>query len=189
VQPFASGCTGVISGSFHEAGADALVPAIRIDSRVEEKSVGTAVPANLDEPDKPPGVERTDPGERMFLQAVRPGCTSAQFSPNARASSMLSCRSSTVKRGTSSITTRETLPLSGQPAPDSLAGYPQTAPVRHRLPTDGRRRQTLADGPGRTRGGDSAIQRGRPNPKADTSEKSLPGPAEPQPRTPLLTAP
>jgi hypothetical protein len=25
-----------------------------------------------------------------------------------------------------------------------------------------------------------------PNPKIDTSEKSLPGPAEPQPRTPLL---
>ncbi len=37
--------------------------------------------------------------------------------------------------------------------------------VRHRLPTDDRRRQGRQDGPGRTRGGDSAIQRGRPEPQ------------------------
>jgi transposase len=44
----------------------------------------------------------------------------------------------------------------------------------------------LKDGPGRTHGGDSDIQRGRPNPKIDTSEKSLPRPAKPQPRTALM---
>jgi hypothetical protein len=41
---------------------------------------------------------------------------------------------------------------------------PETPPVRRRLPADARRRQTAPDGSGRTRGGDSDIQRGRPNP-------------------------
>ncbi|MFI2651754.1 transposase, partial [Micromonospora fulviviridis] len=35
----------------------------------------------------------------------------------------------------------------------------ETAFVRHRLPADGRRHQAARDGSGRTRGGDSAIQR------------------------------
>jgi transposase len=55
--------------------------------------------------------------------------------------------------------------LAAGKTPDGSHARPQTAPVRHRLPTDGRRRQTLADGPGRTHGGDSAIQRGRPKPQ------------------------
>jgi hypothetical protein len=40
----------------------------------------------------------------------------------------------------------------------------QTPTVRRRLQANGRRRQTRLDGPERTHGGDSAIQRGRPNP-------------------------
>ena len=72
VQPFASSCTGAVSGSSDQAGADALSLVIRMDHRIEEKSMGTAVPANLDEPDELAGVERADPRERVFLQALRP---------------------------------------------------------------------------------------------------------------------
>ncbi|WP_446213467.1 transposase [Micromonospora sp. IBSANI012] len=41
----------------------------------------------------------------------------------------------------------------------------EAAAVRHRLPADGGRREAGQDGSGRTRGGDSAIQRGRPEPR------------------------
>lgn len=53
-------------------------------------------------------------------------------------------------------------------------------------------RQMTADakqvrtGPGGHLGATLQSSAADPNPKADTSEKSLPGPAEPQPRTPLL---
>jgi transposase len=47
---------------------------------------------------------------------------------------------------------------------DGSATRPETTAFRRRLPADARRRQTARDGPGRTRGGDSDIQRGRPNP-------------------------
>jgi hypothetical protein len=48
--------------------------------------------------------------------------------------------------------------------PDGSHARAQTPAVRRRLPTNGQRRQEHRDGPGRTRGGDSAIQRGRPEP-------------------------
>jgi transposase len=45
----------------------------------------------------------------------------------------------------------------------------------------------LGTGPGGHVGATLQSSAADPNPMADTSEKSLPGPAEPQPRTPLLT--
>jgi hypothetical protein len=45
----------------------------------------------------------------------------------------------------------------------------------------------LETGPGGHTGATLQSSAADPNPKVDTSEKSLPGPAEPQPRTPLLT--
>ena len=72
VQPFASGYAGAIHRSFDEAGADPLVPCVWINRSVEEKGMGAAVPADLDESDELPDIERTDPGERMFLQPLRP---------------------------------------------------------------------------------------------------------------------
>ena len=43
----------------------------------------------------------------------------------------------------------------------------------------------LETGPGGHVGATLQSSAADPNPKADTSEKSLPGPAEPQPRTPI----
>ncbi|MEV7624507.1 transposase [Actinoplanes sp. NPDC089786] len=48
---------------------------------------------------------------------------------------------------------------------------------------------TTPDGPGRTPGGDSEIQRGRLNPEIDTSDKSQPEPATPSLNHPTLPAP
>ena len=72
VQPFASGYASTVHGSLDEAGADPLVLCVRIDHGVEEKRMGAAVPADLNESDKLPDLERTDPGERMLLQPLRP---------------------------------------------------------------------------------------------------------------------
>ncbi len=47
---------------------------------------------------------------------------------------------------------------------DGSDARPETTALGRHLPADGRRRQTAGDGPGRTHGGDSAIQRGRPEP-------------------------
>ncbi|MEV6487126.1 IS110 family transposase [Actinoplanes sp. NPDC051633] len=49
--------------------------------------------------------------------------------------------------------------------------------------------KTAGTGPGGHMGATLKSSAADPNPKIDTSEKSLPGPAEPQPRTPLLTVP
>ncbi|MDI6105916.1 IS110 family transposase [Actinoplanes sp. NEAU-A12] len=57
--------------------------------------------------------------------------------------------------------------------------------VYKRMVADAKR---LATGPGGQAGATLQSSAADPNPKIDTSEKSLPGPAEPQPRTPLLTA-
>lgn len=48
---------------------------------------------------------------------------------------------------------------------DGSSTRPQATAVRHRLPADGRRHTAGEDEPGRTHGGDSAIQRGRPKPQ------------------------
>ena len=72
VQPFASGQAGAVHGRFDEAGADPPMPCVWIDRGVEKKGVGAAVPADLDESDELPDLERTDPGERMFRQPLRP---------------------------------------------------------------------------------------------------------------------
>jgi hypothetical protein len=48
--------------------------------------------------------------------------------------------------------------------------------------------KTAGTGPGGHLGATLQSSAADPNPKIDTSEKSLPGPAEPQPRTPALTS-
>ena len=70
-----------------------------------------------------------------------------------------------------------------KPCAASNAGCPTSSTTQMRA--DAKHRE---DGPGRTPGGDSAIQRGRLNPDIDTSDKSLPGPAKPKPRTHSLAA-
>ncbi len=63
--------------------------------------------------------------------------------------------------------------------PQRSPALPETTPVRHRLPPAPQRRRGPANGgPGRTPGGDYNIQRGRHNPYTDSSDKSLPRPAD-----------
>jgi hypothetical protein len=57
--------------------------------------------------------------------------------------------------------------------------------VYRRMIADAEAAQT---GPGGHAGATLESSAADPNPKIDTSDKSLPGPAEPQPRTPLLAA-
>ena len=54
--------------------------------------------------------------------------------------------------------------------------------VYRQMVADAKRLET---GPGGHTGATLQSSAADPNPKIDTSEKSLPGPAEPQPRTPL----
>jgi hypothetical protein len=49
-----------------------VVLPVWIDRGVEENGMGATVPADLDESDELPEVERADPGECMFLQPLRP---------------------------------------------------------------------------------------------------------------------
>jgi hypothetical protein len=72
VQPFASGSAGAVGSCADEAGADAVVLPAGVDHGVEEKGVSATIPADLDESDELLSVERTDPGERVFLQPLRP---------------------------------------------------------------------------------------------------------------------
>jgi hypothetical protein len=67
-------------------------------------------------------------------------------------------------------------------SPDGSPACPQTVPVRCCLPAHAKR---LATGPGGHVGATLQSSAADPNPKIDNSEKSLPGPAEPQPRADL----
>ena len=71
---------------------------------------------------------------------------------------------------------------------DGSDARPEATAVRHRLSHHARRRRrTLAqrseDGPGGQRGNDSDSSAAGSHPQTSSSDKSLPGPARPQPRT------
>ena len=67
VQPFAVRVAGTLCGFLHESRGDALSPERRIDDRVEDERVASAIPSDVYPPHQLGDRARTSPAKAMFF--------------------------------------------------------------------------------------------------------------------------
>ena len=72
VEPLAAGLPGVVGGDLDQACADAPTACTVCDDRVEEESVGGAVPGHVDEPDQADLVASTHPPKAVAFEDPTP---------------------------------------------------------------------------------------------------------------------